>query len=132
MYDFLRVATVEHDIAVHAHVLMGNHVHRLLTPPNRAALSRATRNFAQYYVQAFNKRRRRGGTLWQGRFKSSPVDAERYRLAVYRYIEINPVRASMVSFPKHYRCSSVRANPGLLDDPLVTPHPAFLAQDIDP
>ena len=97
---------VEHDIAVHAYVLMGNHVHLLLTPPAQEALSRAMRNFGQCYVQAFNKRHRRSGTLWQGRFKSCLVDTERYLLTVYRYIELNPVRASMVSLPEHYRWSS--------------------------
>ena len=131
-YDLLRDAMVEHDIAVHAYVLMGNHVHLLLTPPAQEALSRAMRNFGQCYVQAFNKRHRRSGTLWQGRFKSCLVDTERYLLTVYRYIELNPVRASMVSLPEHYRWSSVHANLGLIDDPLVTPHPSFLAQDIDP
>ena len=93
----------EHDIAVHANVLMGNHVHLLLTPPAREALSRSMRNFGQCYVQAFNKRHRRRGTLWQRRFKSCLVDTERHLLTVYRYLELNPVRASMVSLPEHYR-----------------------------
>jgi putative transposase len=62
------------------------------------------------YVQASNKRHRRSGTLWQGRFKSCLVDTERYLLTVYRHIELNPVRASMVSLPEHYRWSSVHAN----------------------
>jgi putative transposase len=64
---------------------MGNHVHLLLTSPHREALSRAMRNFGQCYVQAFNKRHRRSGTLWQGRFKSCLVDTDRYLMAVYRY-----------------------------------------------
>jgi len=83
-------------------------------------------------VQASNKRHRRSGTLWQGRFKSCLVDTERYLLTVYRHIELNLVRASMVSLPEHYRWSSVHANLGMIDDPLVIPHSAFLAQDIDP
>jgi len=131
-YDLLCDATAEHGIAVHAYVFMGNHIHLLLTPPAHEALSRAMRNFGQCYVQAFNKRHRRSGTLWQGRFKSCLVDTERYLLTVYRYIELNPVRASMVSLPEHYRWSSVHANLGMIEDPLVTPHSAFLAQDIDP
>lgn len=90
------------------------------------------RNFGQCYVQAFNKRHRRSGTLWQGRFKSCLVDAERYLLTVYRYIELNPVRASMVSLPEHYRWSSMHANLGMIKDPLGTPHSTVLAQDIDP
>lgn len=123
----------EHLIHVHAYVFMGNHVHLLLTPPDREALSRAMRNFGQCYVQAFNKRHRRSGTLWQGRFKSCLVDTDRYLMTVYLYIELNPVRTPMVgSFPEQYRWSSVRANLGLQEDLLITPHPAFLAQDHDP
>lgn len=121
----------EHLVGVHAYVFMGNHVHLLLTPPSREALSRAMRNFGQCYVQAFNKRHRRSGTLWQGRFKSSLVDTDRYLMTVYRYIELNPVRAAMVALPEQYRWSSVHANLGLLKDPLVTPHPVFLAQGHD-
>ena len=131
-YDLLLDAMAEHDIAVHAYVFMGNHVHLLLTPPERGVLSRAMRNAGQCYVQAFNKRHRRCGTLWQGRFKSCLVDTERYLMTVYRYVELNPVRAAMVSRPEHHRWSSVHANLGLIKDPLVTPHPVFLAQDPDP
>jgi putative transposase len=131
-YDLLCSAMAEHLIDVHAYVFMGNHVHLLLTPPDRDALSRAMRNFGQCYVQAFNKRHRRSGTLWQGRFKSCLVDTDRYLMTVYRYIELNPVRASMVALPEQYRWSSVHANLDLRKDLLVTPHPVFLAQDHDP
>jgi REP element-mobilizing transposase RayT len=71
-YDLLCDATAEHGIAVHAYVFMGNHIHLLLTPPAHEALSRAMRNFGQCYVQAFNKRHRRSGTLWQGRIQVMP------------------------------------------------------------
>ncbi len=131
-YELLCEAMAEHSIGVHAYVFMGNHVHLLLTPPEREALSLAMRNFGQCYVQAFNKRHRRSGTLWQGRFKSCLVDTERYLMTVYRYIELNPVRASMVALPEQYRWSSVHANLGLFEDRLIKPHPVFLAQDRDP
>jgi putative transposase len=131
-HDLLCKAMAEHCINVHAYVFMGNHVHLLLTSPHREALSRAMRNFGQCYVQAFNKRHRRSGTLWQGRFKSCLVDTDRYLMAVYRYIELNPVRAAMVALPEQYRWSSVHANLGLREDPLITSHPVFLAQDHDP
>lgn len=122
----------EHDVPVHAYVFMGNHIHLLVTPPKRHALSRAMRHVGQCYVRAFNRRHRRVGTLWQGRFKSCLVDSERYLMTVYRYIELNPVRASMVTRPEQYRWSSVHANVGLQPDALVTPHPVFLEQDHDP
>lgn len=76
-------------------------------------------------------RPRRTGTLWEGRFKSRLVDSERYLLAVRRYIELNPVRAAMTAAPEHYRWSNAPASLGLADDPIVTPHPAYLAMGPD-
>lgn len=122
----------DHEIPVHAYVFMGNHTHLLITPPERHALARAMRHVGQCYVRAFNRRHRRVGTLWQGRFKSCPVDTERYLMTVYRYIELNPVRAAMVERAEQHRWSSIHANLGLLKDPLVTPHPVYLALDRDP
>lgn len=130
-YDLLCDAAKTHDIEVHAYVFMGNHIHLLLTSPQPDALSRAMRNTGQCYVQAFNRRHRRSGTLGQGRFKSCLVDTERYMMMVYRYIELNPVRAAMVERPENHRWSSVHANLGLLKDPLVTPHSIYLALDHD-
>jgi putative transposase len=130
-YDLLYDATTSHDIAVHAYVFMGNHIHLLLTSPQPDALSRVMRNTGQCYVQAFNRRHRRSGTLWQGRFKSCLVDTEQYMMTVYRYIELNPVRAAMVERPEQHRWSSVHANLGLLKDQLVTPHSIYLALDHD-
>jgi len=125
--QLLVAATKEEDVAVHAYVLMGNHVHVLATAPAPGALSRAMRHAGHCYVQSFNRRHRRTGTLWEGRFKSCLVDSERYLLEVYRYIELNPVRAGMVDDPERYRWSSVHANLGKRADPLITPHPSFLA-----
>lgn len=126
-YRLLCNATVECRIAVHAYVLMGNHVHLLLTSSDGDALSRAMRKVGHCYVQAFNHRHGRSGPLWQGRFKSCLVDSERYLMAVYRYIELNPVRAALAERPEQHRWSSIHANLGLIADPLVTPHPRFLA-----
>lgn len=123
----LRLAANDAPLEVHAYVLMGNHVHILLTSPQPGGLSRAMRNLGQCHVQAFNRRHGRIGTLWQGRFKSCLVDSERYLMAVYRYIELNPVRAALVEHPECYPWSSVHVNLGLRRDPLVTPHACFLA-----
>ena len=79
------------------------------------------------YVQAFNHRHRRTGTLWEGRFKSCLVATDDHLLRVYRYIERNPVRAGMVSAPNEYAWSSVHVNLGVKFDSLVAPHPCFLA-----
>ena len=81
----------------------------------------------QTYVQAFNHRHGRTGTLWQGRYKSSLVDSDAYLLRVMRYIELNPVRAAMVEVPEAHRWSSVHVHLGLKHDALLTAHPLYLA-----
>jgi len=119
-------ACLAHEVAVHAFVLMDNHVHLLVTPATEVSLAMAMRVAGQSYVQAFNTRHERTGTLWQGRFHSCLVDSERYLLTVCRYIELNPVRAAMVAAPEDYRWSSVHTHLGTTHDPLVTPHPLYL------
>lgn len=116
-----------HGVAVHAFVLMDNHVHLLLGATVAGCISLALRLSGQTYVQAFNHRHGRTGTLWQGRFKSSLVDSGACLLQVMRYIELNPVRAAMVERPDDYRWSSVHAHLGTATDPLLTPHPCYLA-----
>lgn len=87
---------------------------------------------SQAYVTAFNRRHRRTGTLWEGRFKSCQDDSDNYLLTAYRYIELKPVRAAMVEQPEHHHWSSVHANLALCDDSLVTPHPCFIAMGDTP
>ena len=117
----------ELDIGVHAYVLMTNHVHLLVSAPAAGLVSRAMCRLGQQYVPAFNRRYGRSGTLWEGRFKSCLVDSERYLLSVYRYVEMNPVRAAVVADPRDFAWSSVHGNLALRKDALLTPHPSFLA-----
>ncbi len=125
----LRDACRRHDVAIHAFVLMDNHVHLLLSADVPGCISGALRLAGQGYVQSFNQRHGRVGTLWQGRFKSSLVDPAAGVLQVTRYIELNPVRAALAGRAEDYRWSSVHTHLGLAQDPLVTPHPAYLALD---
>lgn len=120
-------AFAENGIALHAYVFMGNHVHLLLTAPVAGALSSAMCQLGRRYVPWFNRRYGRTGTLWEGRFKSCLVDSDRYLLTVLRYIELNPVRAAIAASPEEHPWSSARANLGLVDDGLVTPHDTYLA-----
>ncbi len=122
----LREATRRHAVAIHAFVLMDNHVHLLLSAERAGAISQALRRAGQTYVQSFNQRHGRVGTLWQGRFKSCLVDTDAYALRVIRYIELNPVRAAMVARPGDYLWSSARTHLGATQDPLVVPHPVYL------
>jgi putative transposase len=112
---------------VHAYVLMTNHIHLLVTGEAEDAVSRMMKRAAESYVRYFNRAYERTGTLWEGRFRSSIVDSERYLLTCYRYIESNPVRAGMVLTANDYRWSSHAANAHGCRDDIVTAHPAFLA-----
>ena len=123
----LREAALRHGCAVHAYVLMTNHVHLLVTPAEQGAVSRMMQMLGRNYVTHVNARYRRTGTLWEGRYKSCLVDSEDYVLACYRYIELNPVRAGMVVKPSEYRWSSHRCNASGEPDPLVRPHAEYLA-----
>lgn len=123
--------SIKLSVNVHAYVLMSNHVHLLVSSEMPGAVSRMMRQVGHSYVTAFNRRHRRTGTLWEGRFKSCLIDSERYLLTAYRYIELNPVRAAMVGHPQAYAWSSVHANLGLKHDPLVSAHEVFLSLAAD-
>jgi putative transposase len=118
--------------AVHAYALMTNHVHVLLTPSRPGAPARLMQSLGRRYVQYVNRQYRRTGSLWEGRYKSSVLEAESYLLACMRYIELNPVRAAMVADPGGYRWSSYRANGLGQTDAWLTPHPLYLGLDIEP
>jgi len=113
--------------AIHAYVLMTNHVHLLLTPARPDGASLLMKHLGQRYVQYVNRVYERSGTLWEGRFRSSIVQTETYLLRCQRYIELNPVRAGMVDAPGAYRWSSFAANALGHCSTLVTPHSRFLA-----
>jgi REP-associated tyrosine transposase len=112
--------------SVHAYVLMPNHVHLLLTSSLPDGISRTMQHVSAGYARRINDRYRRTGNLWEGRFRSSPIDSEFYCLACYRYIELNPLRAGMVQAPGDYRWSSYRENIGRRALSVVTPHPCYL------
>lgn len=123
----LRELSEKHGCAVHAYCLMTNHVHVLMTPKGREGCINLMRDLGQRYVQYFNRRHERSGTLWEGRYHSCLVESARYVLACYRYVELNPVRAGMVGQPGSYPWSSHAANTGARADPFVSAHPEFLA-----
>ena len=117
----------EFGCTIHAYVLMTNHVHLLVTPEERQSVSLMMKHLGQRYVQYVNRTYRRTGTLWEGRFKSCIAQENAYVLTCYRYIELNPVRAHMVAHPRDYPWSSFRANGDGKRNPLITPHPDYLA-----
>lgn len=122
----LGAAAKKHNCEIHAYVLMTNHVHLLATPRQEGGLGKMMQMLGRYYVQYFNYRYRRTGTLWEGRYKATLIDTENYLLTCMRYIELNPVRAgNMVAHPAEYPWSSYAYNARGRDDPLLTPHPEY-------
>lgn len=111
--------------AVHAYVLMTNHVHLLMTPGGAGRVGRTMQALGRRYVRYVNDRYCRTGTLWEGRYKACLVGNDRHALQCHRYIELNPLRAKMVADPADYRWSSFRHHALGEPDPMITPHPAM-------
>jgi putative transposase len=112
---------------IHAYVLMTNHVHLLVTPEAASDIGSLFQGIGRHFVPYINKTYHRRGGLWEGRYKSNLMDAEDYFLICMRYIEMNPVRAGMVSHPEKYRWSSYATNALGIDNAIVKPHPLYLA-----
>ena len=123
--NILRDSCATHLVAVHAYVLMGNHFHLLLTPQNADGLSRAIQTLGRRYVGWFNHRHQRSGTLWEGRFRSSVIESERYLMSCMRYIELNPQRAGLVGNAEDWAWSSLAHHLGRKRDALVQDHEIY-------
>ena len=122
---FLREAAAAAKVALHAYVLMDDHVHLLATPAGAEGLSRMMQALGRNYVGWFNHRHQRSGTLWEGRFRSSLIEADSWLLPCMRYIELNPVRAGITVDAPAYRWSSARHHLGQGTDALLTDHALF-------
>lgn len=110
------------ECAVHAYVLMSNHVHLLVTPAHRGGARQLMGSLAGRYARHLADARGCAGTPWEEGFDASPVYAPRYLLSCMRYIEENPVRAGLAREPGAWRWSSFAANALGREDPVVTPH----------
>lgn len=128
-YELLLALIDEHarkqHVAIHAYVLMSNHFHLLATPETAEAIPQMMQAVGRRYVRNFNLRQGRSGTLWEGRYRSTLIQAERYLLACMVYIDLNPVRAGLVQDPAEYPWSSHQHYVGRRTDRLVTPHPLY-------
>ena len=130
--DELAEVAARFSCAIHAYVLMTNHVHLLVDSAEEYGISRMMQALGRRYVYYINHHYRRTGTLWEGRFKAGLVDTDAYLLTCMRYIELNPVRANLMVHPGEYRWSSYAANAQGGADRLITPHPLYLALDTSP
>lgn len=116
-----------HGCAIHAYVLMSNHVHLLVSAVDHQAAGAMMKALHQRYAHYINHRHQRSGTLWENRYHASPTQEEGYLLACQRYIELNPVRAGMVGTPGEYRWSSFCGNALGATDPMLQAHSLYLA-----
>ncbi|HEY5581631.1 MAG TPA: transposase [Rhodoferax sp.] len=123
LLDLLEENAKKFDVAVHAYVLMSNHFHLLATPHTLEGVPQMMQAVGRRYVRYFNDSQRRSGTLWEGRYKSTLIQTERYLLACMVYIDLNPVRAGLVAQARDYPWSSHGHYTGLRTDKLITPHP---------
>jgi putative transposase len=130
--DWLAAAAARYGCAVHAYVLMTNHVHLLATPQEAESLPRLMQSLGRRYVRHVNLAYGRSGTLWEGRYRAAPIDSEAYFLACCRYIELNPVRAGMVAHPRDYPWSSWHAHAQGAPDGLVADHALYHALGATP
>ena len=101
---------------IHAYCLMSNHYHLLVETPD-ANLSKGMRQLNGVYTQRFNRKHKRVGHVYQGRYKAIIVQKEAYLLELARYIVLNPVRARMVRSAKDWPWSSYRATAGFIAAP---------------
>lgn len=118
--DLLRHRAAALRVAVHGWVLMPNHVHLLLTPPTSEALPQLMQGLGRDYARHFNARHGRSGSLWEGRYRATVVEAAPHLLDTMAYIDLNPVRAGLAAQPEDYAWSSHGALVGRRTDPLLT------------
>jgi putative transposase len=125
--DCLKAAARDHHLAVHAWVLMPGAVQLLVTPSDEASLPKAMQAVGRRYVAHFNRRYARRGTLWEGRYRATVIEGERFFLLASRVVELAPVRSHLVTAAEEYRWSSYRHHIGLTVDGLITDHPLYWA-----
>jgi putative transposase len=124
-------AVKKHGLSIHAYVFMTNHIHLLASPISEESVPKTLQSVGRRYVQYFNFRYQRTGTLWEGRYRATIVEAESYLFECMRYIELNPVRAGMVMHPREHEWSSYLANAEGRADALVTQHRLFKSLGAD-
>jgi putative transposase len=124
--SWLKDYAYQFKVEIHAWVFMTNHTHILCTPKIDGGVSKMMQSLGRMYVSYFNYTYKRTGTLWEGRYKACLVQSEQYLMEVYRYIELNPVRASMVTDPADYSWSSYQCNALGKKSSMLTEHPLYL------
>ena len=107
----------KYGVIVYAFCLMPNHYHLYLQTP-QGNLSKAMRQLDGNHTQKFNKRYKRVGPLFQGRYKAVLVDSDSYSLQLAKYIHLNPVKAKLIQKPEDYQHSSYSSYIGKTKAPI--------------
>ena len=124
LLELLAVHATEHRVALHAYMLMDDHLHLLATPEDDR-LPLWMQAMGRRYVRYFNDRHGRSGTLWEGRYRSTVVQPERYLLACMAWMDLNPVREGLAARPAEHAWSSHRHYIGQRHDRAVVPHALY-------
>ncbi|MEG0937183.1 MAG: transposase [Comamonas sp.] len=127
MLDLMREMARRFDVDVHAYVLMPNHFHLLLTPKTEQGVPQFMQALGRSYVRYFNNRHGRTGTLWEGRYRGTLLQAEQWLLPTMVSMDLNPVRAGLVPRALDWPWSSYAHNAGIQQDALISPHALFWA-----
>ncbi|MBN9410207.1 MAG: transposase [Burkholderiales bacterium] len=123
MLELLQDGAAREAVAVHAWLIMDNHLHLLLTPPDAKSLPSLMQGVGRRYVRHFNARQQRSGTLWEGRYRGTVIEPARYLLSCMAYMDLHPVGAGLVADPRDYAWSSHGHYAGLRVDRWLSPHP---------
>ena len=111
--ETLRTCKEELEVKVYGYCLMANHVHLIVEPGAECqSVGHLIKRLTGRQTRYVNRLERRSGSLWEGRYRSSPIETDAYLLACNRYVELNPVRAGMVEAPGEYAWSSYRQKAG--------------------
>jgi putative transposase len=119
-------AAADNDVSVHAFAFMTTHYHLIVTPNTKQGLPRTMQTAGGRHTKYFNRVRQRRGTIWNERYGAVLLGDERYWYTCLRYVDLNPLRAHIVSSPEDSRWSSYHVH--ALGEPCdwLTPHPLYL------
>jgi len=106
--ELLASAKARFRVKLFAFCLMPNHFHLVLEPSTQTALSRFMQWLLTSHVRRYHRRYQGSGHVWQGRFKSFPIQRDEHLLVVLRYVVQNPVRAGLVGSPGEWTWSSLQ------------------------
>lgn len=131
-YSLMLELKQENSIDIFHYCLMNNHPHLIVWLNNQSKLSKFMKQLSLSYYSYYKKTYGHTGHLWQGRFRSNIVDTDVHLLMCGKYVELNPVRAGIVSQPQDYLFSSYKFYAYGKPDSLLTPSPEYLALSVSP